>query len=108
MTVLLEEKKKEEKAEDEIKFGDAPEKVMEWLKEHMPGCPKKVLVIKGWCKRCGNCISFCPKKALSKDEQGFPAVDNSKCVSCGICEMLCPDFAIVVCDLKGGKAEKQK
>jgi 2-oxoglutarate ferredoxin oxidoreductase subunit delta len=50
-----------------------------------------------WCKRCGNCVAFCPRKALEKDEWGSPFLAHpDKCTVCGLCEMLCPDFAISV------------
>ena len=50
-----------------------------------------------WCKRCGNCVAFCPRKALAQDEWGHPYLaDPKRCTACGLCEMLCPDFAISV------------
>ena len=51
----------------------------------------------GWCKRCGNCVAFCPGEALEEDEWGFPYLAKpERCVSCHMCEKLCPDFAISV------------
>jgi 2-oxoglutarate ferredoxin oxidoreductase subunit delta len=51
----------------------------------------------GWCKRCGNCVAFCPGEALEEDEWGFPYLAHpERCVSCHMCEKLCPDFAISV------------
>jgi 2-oxoglutarate ferredoxin oxidoreductase subunit delta len=48
-----------------------------------------------WCKRCGNCVAFCPTKALEEDEEGYPHLTRpEKCTGCRLCEMLCPDFAI--------------
>ncbi|MBU1157515.1 MAG: 4Fe-4S binding protein [Proteobacteria bacterium] len=48
-----------------------------------------------WCKRCGNCIAFCPRQALAQDEWGYPFLSEAgRCTGCGLCEMLCPDFAI--------------
>jgi 2-oxoglutarate ferredoxin oxidoreductase subunit delta len=56
-----------------------------------------IRVYKKWCKNCGICTAFCPKKALVKDEFGFPYLGNaSLCNGCGLCELRCPDFAIVV------------
>jgi len=50
-----------------------------------------------WCKACGICVEFCPKKALDVDEEGRPVVVRPEaCGLCGICEQLCPDFAIRV------------
>jgi 2-oxoglutarate ferredoxin oxidoreductase subunit delta len=57
----------------------------------------KVSFYSAWCKRCGNCVAFCPRKALSKDEWGYPVLDHpDRCTACGLCEMLCPDFALSV------------
>lgn len=50
-----------------------------------------------WCKRCGNCVAFCPKQTLEMDEWGYPYVAKPEsCISCHLCEKLCPDFAITV------------
>lgn len=57
----------------------------------------KVSFFPAWCKRCGNCVAFCPRKALAQDEWGHPFLkDPERCTTCGLCEMLCPDFAISV------------
>jgi len=57
----------------------------------------RVDVYQGWCKKCDICISFCPENILQEDEEGFPTLtDPEKCTGCGWCEILCPDFAIVV------------
>ncbi len=59
--------------------------------------PKQVSIYKSWCKRCGIWIAFCPKKALGIDEDGYPFLkDNQSCNGCSLCELRCPDFAIVV------------
>ncbi|HMK36816.1 MAG TPA: 4Fe-4S binding protein [Desulfomonilaceae bacterium] len=51
----------------------------------------------GWCKKCGNCVEFCPTHALELDRAGYPHLANpEKCISCHLCEKLCPDFAIAV------------
>ena len=52
-----------------------------------------------WCKRCGNCVAFCPRNTLETDEWGYPYVARPEnCISCHLCEKLCPDFAITVGD----------
>jgi 2-oxoglutarate ferredoxin oxidoreductase subunit delta len=64
----------------------------------------KIDIYKAWCKACGICVAFCPTEALAKDETGSPYVkDVEKCISCGWCEIRCPDFAITV-----GKKEKDR
>lgn len=59
--------------------------------------PARIDIFKAWCKSCGICVAFCPTGALAKDELGNPFVEDiSKCISCGWCEIRCPDFAITV------------
>ena len=60
---------------------------------------QKVTIYLEWCKRCGNCVAFCPKSALAKDKWGYPYLAHPKrCTTCSLCEMLCPDFALSVDD----------
>ncbi len=48
-----------------------------------------------WCKGCGICVEFCPKGVLALDKEGKVMVKYpDKCISCGLCEMRCPDIAI--------------
>ncbi|MDA8228843.1 MAG: 4Fe-4S binding protein [Desulfitobacterium hafniense] len=55
----------------------------------------RVIVSEDWCKKCGICIAFCPKKVLASDELGrVLVVKPEECIACKICERLCPDFAI--------------
>ncbi len=61
--------------------------------------PPRIDIFKGWCKGCGICVAFCPKKALALDETGAPYVkDPSLCGRCGLCELRCPDFAITIAE----------
>jgi 2-oxoglutarate ferredoxin oxidoreductase subunit delta len=66
----------------------------------------RIDIFKAWCKSCGICVAFCPTGALAKDETGNPYVkDIGKCISCGWCEIRCPDFAITVGQKSKKKAE---
>jgi 2-oxoglutarate ferredoxin oxidoreductase subunit delta len=60
----------------------------------------EIKIKKDWCKGCGICVEFCPKKVLGFDEHGkVEMIDRDNCIKCGQCEMRCPDFAIFL----GGK-----
>ena len=69
----------------------------------------KIDIYKAWCKACGICVAFCPTGVLAKDEAGIPYVkDIGKCISCGWCEIRCPDFAITVEQKKNRKRGDEK
>jgi len=50
-----------------------------------------------WCKGCGICVAFCPKKVLELDESDKAvAARKEDCIACRLCELRCPDLAIEV------------
>jgi 2-oxoglutarate ferredoxin oxidoreductase subunit delta len=54
-----------------------------------------VVITRDWCKGCGICVAFCPKGALSLDDEGKASwVLPEKCVRCGLCRSRCPDIAV--------------
>ena len=56
----------------------------------------KVITKQDWCKGCGICVAFCPKKVLGLKNGKVYIIDNEKCIECGACELRCPDFAIYI------------
>jgi 2-oxoglutarate ferredoxin oxidoreductase subunit delta len=58
--------------------------------------PAVLRVNQDWCKGCGICAAFCPRGALSLNEQGQIVVNRQECSLGAVCEMFCPDFAIVI------------
>jgi 2-oxoglutarate ferredoxin oxidoreductase subunit delta len=70
----------------------------------------QVHVLPNRCKGCHFCIEMCPKKVLSEstelNQKGYRTVSaepDSDCSGCGLCELVCPDFAIYVVP-EGNKA----
>ena len=64
-----------------------------------------VHIIDDRCKGCGFCIEFCPQDVLVLSSQtntkGYhppEIIPEAICVNCGLCALLCPDFAIYIED----------
>jgi 2-oxoglutarate ferredoxin oxidoreductase subunit delta len=64
---------------------------------------KKIFISVDYCKGCLLCVECCPKKILKAsgtiNAKGYSlpeAAHTEKCNGCGICEIVCPDFAIAV------------
>ncbi|MCH4888783.1 aldo/keto reductase [Acidaminobacter sp. JC074] len=53
------------------------------------------LHIADWCTGCFKCVERCGQKALLKGE-GRPIILQDKCVKCGYCGSVCPEFCIKV------------
>jgi 2-oxoglutarate ferredoxin oxidoreductase subunit delta len=69
----------------------------------------KIFISPKYCKGCLICVESCPKKVMKATSditaRGYTLpepVHPEKCNACGICEIVCPDFAIAV--LKEDKA----
>ena len=59
------------------------------------------VTISAWCKVCGICSEFCPKKVIGLNDMGAPVVERSdECIGCRFCELHSPDFAIKVKERK--------
>jgi 2-oxoglutarate ferredoxin oxidoreductase subunit delta len=56
-----------------------------------------------YCKGCGICVHFCPRRALAISSEinsrGFHVpyfIEGVECSKCGQCMLYCPDFAIFI------------
>ena len=64
----------------------------------------KVTINETLCKGCGLCVEACPKNLLelatdhinAKGYHPSTMKDQSQCVGCASCAIMCPDVAIAV------------
>ncbi len=63
---------------------------------------KKINLSVERCKGCMYCIEACPKDAISlsdyTNKKGYKVikVDEDKCISCGSCYRVCPDYVFEI------------
>ncbi|NLY74662.1 MAG: 4Fe-4S binding protein [Firmicutes bacterium] len=57
---------------------------------------KRSLQVADWCRGCGKCAAECHFEALIIDN-GKIRVNQEKCVRCGYCARVCPDFCLKIC-----------
>lgn len=66
------------------------------VKEKSASLPRR-LHIDDWCEGCGACVARCNNGALYLSEQnGQAKVAQERCVLCGYCASVCPQFCIKV------------
>lgn len=50
-----------------------------------------------WCKSCGICVAYCPKRVFGLTEKKKLVIENEDgCIGCKTCARRCPDLAIAV------------
>ncbi|WP_455382636.1 4Fe-4S dicluster domain-containing protein [Salinispira pacifica] len=63
----------------------------------MAGHAKALVVNRNWCKGCRICVAFCPQDVLELDgEEKVVIARIGDCAYCGLCELRCPDLAILL------------
>ena len=68
--------------------------ITEDIKKRVGGVERR-LKIYDLCTGCGLCIEECDQEALSLID-GKASVDESRCILCGYCAAVCPDYVIRV------------
>ena len=64
----------------------------------------RIAVDSTYCKGCGLCVRVCSKQILELDASTISAkgyhpvkcIDESQCIGCKFCQLMCPDVAIQV------------
>lgn len=57
----------------------------------------KIMHNRAWCKNCGICVAVCPKKVYEIDRSDRHAIVSPQdCIGCQMCVEHCPDFALIV------------
>lgn len=80
-----------------------PTHVLGLVEEAMQDDNQLLMIHNDWCKGCALCVDVCPKHCLEMDGLLPRLTDPKLCTSCGMCEYLCPDFAIHVLKLRWQK-----
>jgi ferredoxin len=73
-------------------------KGIEYLKDlgvEIQPLSQDVVWLEDKCVHCGYCVSYCPTKALYREDY-LVRFDSQKCTACGICVELCPYNAMEI------------
>lgn len=60
-----------------------------------PAIHQKHLHIASWCIGCAKCVEVCQHRALQM-VSSHAVVDHQRCVTCGYCAAVCPEFCLKV------------
>lgn len=77
---------------------DISGKVLHFLSGNDQRGSYKIIADSSLCTRCGKCVSICPYRAHSFDENGTLLTDEVCCRKCGLCVSACRALNAVVSD----------
>lgn len=63
---------------------------------HVSAVKKVVKKDEEKCIDCGACLSLCPVKAITVEDDWGVEVDDQLCIGCGFCTFSCPTKAIIL------------
>lgn len=69
------------------------------------GKGKPVTIREDWCKGCNICVSVCPKGVFAKTRKTPDVAKPEACITCRLCEISCPDYAICVNKVESKEAK---
>lgn len=76
------------------------------VKQHK-NAPERIEIKDNLCKGCDICIEFCPTNVFDESSElnrrGYyvPVVARLEdCTGCRLCDLLCPDMAIIITEKK--------
>lgn len=67
---------------------------------------EKMILHKESCKSCGYCKNVCAKKAIIMgdyiNDKGYQTIDviEEKCVKCGLCYVMCPEYVFEILEVE--------
>lgn len=72
-----------------------PKPILDFME--LPAKHKHSSLIQERCVQCGNC-NRCPYLAIELDSEGYPCIDQEKCMGCSLCVQLCWTNALEMVD----------
>lgn len=69
---------------------------------------RELVINRDWCKGCAICVKLCPKQVLELDKfEKATVLRPDDCIVCRLCELRCPDLAIMVLTTEEGENGKE-
>ena len=83
--------------------------------DSLPRIRGTVRVHEDRCKGCAYCVEYCPRGVLVRSERfnlkGYhppDVMESLECAACGLCELICPEFAIKVEESESAEVARER